>query len=35
MIYVHWTILQTNITNIYPTEHILLQSNRSDDKATF
>ena len=29
------TLFQTNITAIYPKEHILLQSNSSDDKATF
>jgi len=29
------TLFQTNITAIYPKELILLQSNSSDDKATF
>ena len=29
------TLFQTNITAIYPKDLILLQSNSSDDKATF
>jgi len=29
------TLFQTNITAIYPNELILLQSNSSDNKATF
>jgi len=29
------TLFQTNITAIYPKELILLQSNSSDNKATF
>ena len=31
----HNTLFQTNITAIYPKELILLQSNSSDNKATF